>query len=38
MGVASGGKTTLVEDLGKLYNAPYSFERLIHRGVNTPTN
>lgn len=26
MGAASGGKTTLVEDLGKLYNAPYSYE------------
>lgn len=26
MGAASGGKTTLVEDLGRLYNAPYSYE------------
>lgn len=26
LGAASGGKTTLVEDLGKLYLAPYSYE------------
>lgn len=26
LGAASGGKTTLVEDLGKLYQAPYSYE------------
>lgn len=26
MGAASGGKTTLVEDLGKLFGAPYSYE------------
>lgn len=25
-GAASGGKTTLIEDLAKLYNAPYSYE------------
>ncbi|GGH65200.1 AAA family ATPase [Rothia aerolata] len=30
MGAASGGKTTLVEDLGKLFAAPYSFEYARH--------